>query len=473
MPTDKSEHGRLLGPTTPFMEAPKLLGARHRLIVWLGDTVTTWPLPAKGTAVVGRSPEAAIQIASPLVSRHHATLMVGPRLVMLTDQGSQNGTRVNGERLQGDRLLTYGDIISFGDVTAAFVEDKGEQSGVADATLGPGGREIQLGDRTALVADDAMLNLYGQLELLAPSDLSVLVLGETGTGKELAARALHFWSRRARQPLVTINCASLPETLAESELFGHERGAFSGAFQAKPGLLETASGGTVFLDEIGDLSPAVQAKLLRVLEARRVTRLGSVQERTIDIRVVAATHRNLMDDVKAGRFREDLFYRLGAAVVRLPPLRARRREIPLLARAFVEGGRRMLGRGPLSFSEPALRMLDAHAWPGNVRELRNVCEYLAATVTESAISPQQLSQRLVPAEDVGAETLPSRLGPAAAPPRLPVRDASSLADANRQFERERIESALQATGGNKTKAARLLGVPLRTFMEKVKRHGIG
>jgi len=397
---------------------------------------------------------------------------VGPRLVMLTDQGSQNGTRVNGERLQGDRLLTYGDIISFGDVTAAFVEDKGELAGAADAALGPGGREIQLGDRTALVADEAMLNLYGQLELLAPSDLSVLVLGETGTGKELAARALHFWSRRAKQPLVTINCASLPETLAESELFGYERGAFSGAFQAKPGLLESASGGTVFLDEIGDLSPVVQAKLLRALEARRVIRLGAVQERAIDIRVVAATHRNLMDDVKAGRFREDLFYRLGAAVVRLPALRARRREIPILARAFVEGGRRSLGRGPLPFSEAALRMLDAHPWPGNVRELRNVCEYLAATVTDAAIMPLHLSQRLVPAEEVGAETLPSRLGAAPSPARG-AGDMPSLADANRQFERERIESALQATGGNKTKAARLLGVPLRTFMEKIKRHGIG
>jgi len=472
MPTDKSEQARLLGPTTPFMEAPRLLGARHRLIVWLGDTVTSWPLPSKGPAVVGRSPEAQIQIHSPLVSRQHATLMVGPRLVMLTDQGSQNGTRVNGERLQGDRLLTYGDIISFGDVTAAFVEDKGELAGAADAALGPGGREIQLGDRTALVADEAMLNLYGQLELLAPSDLSVLVLGETGTGKELAARALHFWSRRAKQPLVTINCASLPETLAESELFGYERGAFSGAFQAKPGLLESASGGTVFLDEIGDLSPVVQAKLLRALEARRVIRLGAVQERAIDIRVVAATHRNLMDDVKAGRFREDLFYRLGAAVVRLPALRARRREIPILARAFVEGGRRSLGRGPLPFSEAALRMLDAHPWPGNVRELRNVCEYLAATVTDAAIMPLHLSQRLVPAEEVGAETLPSRLGAAPSPARG-AGDMPSLADANRQFERERIESALQATGGNKTKAARLLGVPLRTFMEKIKRHGIG
>ena len=471
MAIDKSEQARMLGPTTPFMEAPRLLGERHRLIVWLGDAVASWPLPTKGTAVVGRSPEASIQIASPMVSRQHATLKVGPRLVMLTDQGSQNGTRVNGERLQGDRLLMYGDIINFGNVTAAFVEDKGEPTIGLDAATGGGGRQIPLGDRTALVADDAMLNLYGQLELLAPSDLSVLVLGETGTGKELAARALHFWSRRAKQPLVTINCASLPESLAESELFGHERGAFSGAFQAKPGLLESASGGTVFLDEIGDLSPAVQAKLLRVLEARRVTRLGSVQERPVDIRVVAATHRNLLDDVKAGRFREDLFYRLGAAVVRLPPLRARRREIPLLARAFTDGARKALGRAPLQFSAGALRTLDEHAWPGNVRELRNLCEYLAATVTEPVIQPHHLSARLVPPGDGDDLTAHPRTAATSSQPGAP--DVPSLADANRQFERERIESALATTGGNKTKAARLLGVPLRTFMEKVKRHGIG
>jgi len=471
MAIDKSEQARMLGPTTPYMEAPTLLGARHRLIVWLGDTVASWPLPEKGTAVVGRSPEASIQIASPMVSRQHATLKVGPRLVMLTDQGSQNGTRVNGERLQGERLLMYGDIISFGNVTAAFVEDKGEATAGWDAGPGNEGRQIPLGDRTALVADAAMLNLYGQLELLAPSELSVLVLGETGTGKELAARALHFWSRRAKQPLVTINCASLPDSLAESELFGYERGAFSGAFQAKPGLLESAPGGTVFLDEIGDLSPAVQAKLLRVLEARRVTRLGSVQERPIDIRVVAATHRNLMDDVKAGRFREDLFYRLGAAVVRLPPLRDRRREIPLLARAFTDGARQALSRAPLPFTEAALRMLEAHAWPGNVRELRNLCEYLAATVTEPAILPHHLGERLVPSG--GGESVAAPPRPAAASSQPGFVDAPSLADANRQFERERIVSALATTGGNKTKAARLLGVPLRTFMEKVKRHGIG
>ena len=491
MATDNGGESQLQGATTtPFLESPRLLGERHRLLVWLGDSARSWPLPESGTVIVGRSPEAEVQIPSPMVSRQHASLVISPSQVCLIDNGSQNGVRVNGERLVGRRLLAYGDIIGFGDVTAAFMEDRGERAGMREVTPSPLGRQIELGQRTVLVADPAMITLYGQLELLAPSDLSVLVLGETGTGKELAAYALHCWSKRSGKPLVTINCASLPEALAESELFGHERGAFSGAVQAKPGLLEAASGGTVFLDEIGDMSPAVQAKLLRVLESRRVTRLGAIQERPINIRVVAATHRNLMDEVKAGRFREDLFYRLGAAVVRVPPLRVRRLEVPLLARAFVEQARRALGRPPLGFSDAASQALEAHPWPGNVRELKNVADYLAATVINGPVLPSHLGERL------GVSTAVSALSGGGASLDRPVAaDRSTdegtdprsstergrsrtgegvpLAAANRQFEREKIEKALASTGGNKTKAARLLGVPLRTFMEKVKRHGLG
>jgi len=495
MGSEKTGEPGLLGATTtPFLEAPRLLGDRHRLLVWLGDSARSWPLPQSGTVVVGRSPEAEIQIPSPMVSRQHARLVITANQVLLLDNASQNGVRVNGERLVGRRLLAYGDIIGFGDVTAAFMEDRGERPGPAEGAPATSGRRIELGERTVLVADPAMVTLYGQLELLAPSDLSVLVLGETGTGKELAAHALHHWSKRVGKPLITINCASLPEALAESELFGHERGAFSGAVQAKPGLLEAASGGTVFLDEIGDMSPAVQAKLLRVLEVRRVTRLGSIQERPINIRVVAATHRNLMDDVKAGRFREDLFYRLGAAVVRVPPLRTRRREVSLLARAFVEAARRALERPMLAFTDQATQILEAHSWPGNVRELKNVADYLAATVIDGPVQPSHLTDRLGVA--TGVEAMPAAMAGAMplAPPlmtpargndltgqvgdttergRLRTEGVVPLADANRQFERQRIENALAATGGNKTQAARMLGVPLRTFMEKVKRHGLG
>jgi len=339
----------------------------------------------------------------------------------------------------------------------------------------------------ALVADPAMRQVFEQIKLLAPSDLTVLILGETGTGKEVAAAALRHWSKRRAQPFVTINCASLPESIAESELFGHDRGAFSGAAQAKPGLLESAPGGTVFLDEIGDLSSPVQAKLLRVLETRKLTRLGSVQERSIDVRIVAATHRDLSGAIRAGRFRQDLYYRLSAAVVHLPPLRTRPAELPVMARAFLDEACRKLGRPVPALSAGALDRLKAHDWPGNVRELKNLLENLAATVLEPVIHSQHLATRMGPSASSPA-MMPMSMPPSAVPETEPgapasfsdpddvtvanASDIQPLAEANRAFERKQIEHALQATRGNKTQAARLLGVPLRTFMEKVKRHGL-
>jgi DNA-binding NtrC family response regulator len=452
--------GPLYGPTIPLADLPRPLGPRHLLLVWSADAARTCRLPLRGTVVVGRAPEAEVRIDSAAVSRQHARISVEPGAVQVIDLGSQNGTRVNGERLNGERPLAYGDLLTFGDVTCTLVEDR---AGV-EPTGDDGERRIDLGDRAVVVADPAMRHVYTQLERLAPSELSVLILGETGTGKELAAAAVRFWSRRRDKPLVAINCAALPDTLAESELFGYERGAFSGAAAAKPGLLESAPGGTVFLDEIGDLSLTVQAKLLRVLEARRLTRLGSVTERSIDVRIVAATHRDLAVEVRAGRFREDLFYRLSVAVVRLPPLRARPRELPLLARRFLEEATASQGRAPLSLSEAAVAQLRAYPFPGNVRELKNLMEYVAATVIEPVVGPEHLEARLgLPGAEPDAAAAPA---PGAGAPFRP------LAEANRDFERQSIAAALAATGGNKTAAAKLLGVPLRTLMDKIKRHGL-
>ena len=319
--------------SAPLIASPRLLGKNHLLVVWLGDAARTWSLPPSGELTIGRADDADIHVPSAVVSRQHAQLVVTASSVRLRDLGSQNGTRVNGERIVGDWSLAYGDIISLGDVTAAFIENRGQTVaspdprpgaehltglvGLVDSVASPapphdGDMRVDLGDRTALVADPAMRQVFEQIKLLAPSDLTVLILGETGTGKEVAAVALRHWSRRRGKPFVTINCASLPDSIAESELFGHERGAFSGAAQAKPGLLESAPGGTVFLDEIGDLSSPVQAKLLRVLETHKLTRLGSVQERSIDVRIVAATHRDLNAAIRAGRFRQDLSCRLCA-----------------------------------------------------------------------------------------------------------------------------------------------------------------
>jgi two-component system response regulator AtoC len=442
--------------TQPLVDSKRPIGLRHVLMIWTGDDVRSCKLPTQGEVTVGRAADAGVWIDAPPVSRQHARFVVEPGAVRLEDLGSANGTRVNGERLVAPRALLYGDIITFGDVTAVMVEDLG----AAPVTEAPA-RSIDLGDRTVLVADPAMVHTYTQLERLAPSDLSVLITGETGSGKELAAAALRFWSRRSDKPLVTINCAALPDTLAESELFGYERGAFSGASVAKPGLLESAPGGTIFLDEIGDLSLLIQAKLLRVLEARRVTRLGSVTERAIDVRLVAATHRDLAAEVKAGRFREDLFYRLSVAVVRLPPLRARPRELPLLARRFLTEAARGLGKPPLTLTPAALERLRAHPFPGNVRELKNLMDYLAATVAGPSIGVEHLDPRLAPPEPA-----------AEAPSPAPEGGIRPLAEANREFERQSIVAALAAAGGNKTRAAKLLGVPLRTLMDKIKRHGL-
>jgi DNA-binding NtrC family response regulator len=463
-------------PSTPSTQTTDLLvdrtegqlGQRHRLRIWSDDVVRNVPLPARGSLVVGRGRESGIRLDSRSVSRRHAELVFEPGSARIVDLDSQNGTRVNGERVTSPRALVYEDVVTFGEVTSVFTrEPAGAGAGASGETSDPielGERVLQIGERDVVIADPAMLHAYTQLQRLARSELLVLILGETGTGKDLAAAALHVWSKRFDRPLVTINCAALPESLAESELFGYERGAFSGAMSAKPGLLESAAGGTVFLDEIGDLSIATQAKVLRAIETRRVTRLGSVRETAIDARIVAATHRDLLSDVNAGRFRQDLYYRLSVAMVRLPPLRARAREVPLLASHFLAGACRSLDRSVPSLTDAAMTMLTAHTWPGNVRELKNLMDFVAATVTDTQIDRRHLPP-LLPGSTISTKSS-SKEPP---PPRSVQRGFLPLGEASRAFEREHIEAALTATGGNKTRAAKLLGVPLRTFMTKIRR----
>jgi DNA-binding NtrC family response regulator len=445
-----------LGASTVSLRgAPRPLGKRHRLVVWAGGAATPWPLPLAGEVTVGRSEPANIRIDSAAVSRAHARIRVAGADVRLEDLGSRNSTRVNGERVVGERALAYGDVITFGDVLAVLEEHADEPG---EDELPAQGITLDVGERTLIVADPIMLHIYTQIRRLAQSPLSVLIVGETGTGKDLAASALHAWSKRHKSPFVSINCAALPEALAESELFGHERGAFSGANREKAGLLESATGGTVFLDEIGDLPAPIQPKLLRALEGQRVTRLGAVRERPIDVRLVTATHRDLGADVQTGRFRQDLYYRLSAAVIHVPALRARPRELPLLATRFLREACVSLGRAPLAVTDGARERLLAHDWPGNVRELKNLMGYFAALVDGP-----------LTAEDV---TAAFARGALAAAPRAPeARDARPLRDAKDDFERREIEGALAATGGNKTRAAKQLGMPLRTLMWKLKRYG--
>jgi DNA-binding NtrC family response regulator len=311
-----------------------------------------------------------------------------------------------------------------------------------------------------VVADTTMVRIYELLRRLAASPLPVLLHGETGSGKENAAWALHFWSSRRSRPFVALNCAALPESLAESELFGYARGAFSGADRDHEGLLERSSGGTLFLDEVAELSPSLQAKLLRVLDQKRLTRLGDSQERTVDLRLVAASHRVLTAEVKAGRFREDLFFRLSAAVVVIPPLRERPSELLLLAHTFLEQECERAGRPPLSLSASAMSVLSTHPWPGNVRELKNAMGFLAATVPGSVAEPSHLPE-FIRNPGAGAQTLTSL---------SPARAFRPLMEELQELERQRMVEALEAAEGVQTRAAQLLGMPLRTFVFKLKKH---
>jgi len=330
----------------------------------------------------------------------------------------------------------------------------------------PDSHRLHLGERSAIVADPAMVHTFELLRRLAASDIPVLIHGETGVGKENAAWAVHHWSERSQRPFVAINCASLPESLAESELFGHDRGAFSGADRARAGWFEEAGGGTLFLDEVADLSPAVQAKLLRALELKVIRRLGEAREREVDVRVVAATHRILADEVKALRFREDLYFRLAAAVVVLPPLRDRPLELALLARTFLAQACARLGRAPLALSAAASAVLAGHSWPGNVRELRNVMEYVVAVARNPVVEPSDLPS-------LGLDGGP-------VPPAVPVQDDGprgqeaprALAEEIRALERRRMAEALEKSGGVQTAAARLIGMADRTFRFKLKQYGL-
>jgi two-component system response regulator AtoC len=319
--------------------------------------------------------------------------------------------------------------------------------------------EYRIGGARVIVADAVMLKLYDLIRRLARSDISVLVTGETGSGKENAAAAVHHWSPRSNGPLIALNCAALPDTLAESELFGYERGAFSEAKAAKPGTLERAHGGTLFLDEVGDLSLAVQAKLLRVIELKRITRLGDVREREVDVRIVAATNVDLEAAVARGRFRQDLLFRLSAATVAIPPLRRRRQEIPQLARMFVQIESQRLGRAGIELSEAALAELARYDFPGNVRELKNAIDFAVATTEGTSIQPWDLPARITGAADVE-------------PKESPPRQFRSIADELRELERRRIVEALDACDGIQTHAAAAIGMPLRTFTFRMRQYGI-
>jgi len=577
------------------------------LLVFEGASSSVVHLALDGDVVIGRGEAAQVRVFDSSVSRAHARIAMSGGRAEIADLGSQNGTKVNGERIVGTRPLLSGDVITILGVTLVFhsssrarprrqvlaldgfrqhVEDEIDRvartrrpfglTAIALAPPDPDGpprvfdpiavaraiepglrridaialvgaellvlmpevdaaasREIALGlvdrlraaaarprgglalapadgndfeilligaraarERAAagevglaaetyrviesegselIVADPAMLRMMALLERLSSTDLPVLVCGETGTGKDLAATILHRRSARASRPLVALHCAALPEALADRELFGHEPGAFPGAVIQRAGILERGDGGTVFLDEIGELPLAIQAKLLRALETRRITRLGGQDEHPIDLRIVAATNRDLGEEVKAGRFRQDLLLRIGGATVWLPPLRDRRREIPILAQRFLADACRRAGREVMGISGEAMQLLLDHAWPGNVRELRDVMEYVVAAYDELTVAAWHLVERL------GGEGRAGRGAASSDPATSPdlatgggalLRVFPPIDEEIRELERTRMGQALAAASGNQTAAAELIQMPLRTFQAKAKVYGL-
>jgi two-component system response regulator PilR (NtrC family) len=301
-----------------------------------------------------------------------------------------------------------------------------------------------------------MASLFEMVRAVAPTSSTVLVTGESGTGKELVARAVHGLSGRAEGAFVSINCGALPDTLLESELFGHVKGAFTDARQNKKGLFEVAHGGTLFLDEVGETSPPMQVKLLRALQERRIRRVGGTEEIDVDVRVIAATNTPLEELVREKRFREDLFYRLQVIPILTPPLRERREDIRLLAEHFLERFGRQMGKNVTQISDEAVACLERYPWPGNVRELENVIERAVALETTSAVRPERLPESLR-----GQERVPSApsLGP-----------GFSLDAHLKSVEASLLDEALEAAGGDRTEAARLLGISPRSLRYLVQKH---
>jgi DNA-binding NtrC family response regulator len=410
-------------------------------------------LPLDGLAVVGSDAACTLVLHDRSVSRRHVEIAVNAGRVRVKDLGSRNGTFFGGARI-GEGEVPVGAVLGIGDSQVA-VQPRWQTREV------PPSKERRFGE---LYAESiAMREIFGILERVAPTDVTVLVEGESGTGKELVARSLHAASSRARAPYVVVDCAAVPAALAESELFGHKKGAFSGATQDRAGAFQRANGGTVCLDEMGELPLDLQPKLLRVLETGEVRAVGDDVVRKVDVRLIAATNRDLHAEVKRGAFRGDLLYRLEVVKVRIPPLRQRPEDIPILIERLLDG---KLPPGGTISGENLTRLM-AYSWPGNVRELRNV---LARAI--ALAGPNPTFERLV-----------FNLGPAAETPatigteypgitrHLPFKEAKAQLLAS--FERAYVSALLERHQGNVRRAAEAAGLSRKHVYTLMEELGIG
>jgi DNA-binding NtrC family response regulator len=311
-----------------------------------------------------------------------------------------------------------------------------------------------------------MQEVFKKVAAVAASEASVLLLGESGTGKELLARAVHYNSGRSAGPFEAINCASIPETLLESELFGHEKGSFTGAIRQKPGKFEVAHGGTVFLDEVGEISPAAQVKLLRFLEERRFERVGGTEPVAVDVRIVSATNQNLEERIREGRFREDLFFRLNVVRIDVPPLRDRRDDIPVLVAHFLDLAR------AAGVTSDALELLKNHSWPGNVRELRNAIERGAVLARGTPIRPEHLPETVTSPRPLGESDVEARVRELVEKLVSQGTPGDLYRHVEARWEKALLRRVLEQTGNNQVKAAELLGINRMTLRKKMELYGL-
>lgn len=443
------------------------------LLVYIQRDRQAYPLPPRGEVRIGRSAANDIRIDHRSVSRSHLRMTIG-EVVEIEDVGSANGTFLQSKeespaRLEetarrimdrqlppGERaIVRAGEMIRIGAVLVMLHQAR--HTSVHDALRGDRDKPGKF-----VVEDPQVKRIHELAARAAASDITVLILGETGVGKEVLAEIVHVNSRRAHMPLLRLNCAALSETLLESELFGYERGAFTGAVGTKPGLLESTNGGTVFLDEIGEMPLTTQVKLLRVIEERAVRRVGGTKSRSIDVRYVTATNRELEKEIAKGRFREDLFFRINGVKLTVPPLRVRQSEIEPLARHFLRAFCETTGISEPELTPDALQAMHSYRWPGNVRELRNVMERAPFLVGEGPIRAEHIPQDpsadtgdLMDDEDSGDHT--QVYDKFAAPTEVqPVLQ-----------ERQRIVKALESCGGNQSRAAKMLGISRRTLVNRL------
>jgi two-component system, NtrC family, response regulator AtoC len=431
--------------TSAFMIANDDCSASARLVVEEdGRAARVVVLPVRDEVRVGRGEFAEVCLDDHRASRLHATLAFDGRSVTLRDEGSSNGTFVGGVRLREPRRLDDGDVVQVGTSRITLLLTLRGVQRAAPRAMPAAADEV-------IAVDPITVELFALVRRLAVSDLSVLIEGETGSGKELIARALHRHSARAHRPFLPVNCATLTEALAASELFGHERGSFTGADARKVGVFESAHGGTLLLDEVSELSPGNQALLLRALQERAISRVGATQVIPVDVRIVAATNRDLALDVAQGRFRQDLYFRLNGVTVVSPALRDRPRDIlPMVERILAGRGRQWrLGPGVGA-------ALEGYAWPGNARELRNVIERGMALAERDEIRLEHL--RLTPDERLSA--------------RSATEETSMFRTKVEETERRAIIAALADTGGNQSRAARELGISRRCLITRMERYGL-